>query len=112
VKLLFCLKETYSQVMTIDFGEEHTALGDLISILKEIRSEYKTLSENYFEVLISKQKRRDSKRFSNSGYREMFIGCKSELLKILFHEDFDKMPLFLNSKLSGHIAKVRLRIGR
>lgn len=102
--------KSFTGISSFDVGDECTALEDLRVILKEIQRNYKTLSEGYLEVLIAKQKRKNSKLCNEQ--REILGKYRGDIFNVLFHIDFDKMPLLLNNKVTGHIATVRLRIGR
>jgi hypothetical protein len=105
------LKETSTQLKVLGLGEDYNALEDLRQFLKDICKNYRTLSEGYLNVLIDKQKRKDSKLYSED--RKSYLGKhKDEIFKILFHENLDKMPLLLNNKVIGHIALVRLKLNR
>lgn len=70
-----------------------------MTILQTIYKNYRSLSEGYFEVL--------AKKTTLHIYAD-----HKKVMQILFHENIDMMPLYINKPILGSIAKLRLLINK
>ena len=95
-KLLDCFRASVADPVG---NSEQMYINTFKAILQNIYKNYRSLSEGYFEVL--------AKRTT----LHIYVDHK-KVMQILFHENIDMMPLYINKPILGSIAKLRLLINK
>lgn len=97
--LINVLEAAQKGVQSSYTNRDSIALSDLIHVLYTIKSKYQTLSEVNLAVTQGKMKHIDG---------DVYV----RVMKVLFYEEFYKLPLLINDPVLGCFAQFRLQLGK